>query len=387
VENFRSVELFAGCGGLALGIAQAGFRHVLVVENDPRACATIEANKKRRIKHFADWTVENADVRDIDFTKWAGSIDLVSGGPPCQPFSIGGNHKGPTDSRNMWPQALRAVEEIGPRAFIFENVRGLLRPAFAEYLEYLRLQLTWPEIHSKAGGWENNLKRLRQHEKAGNSPQYHVVVRGVNAADYGAAQKRHRAIFMGIRSDVVDQISFPEATHSMEALVRDQRISGGYWKRHGLARRQSLGSSEAAEKAFLKLRTGEAAPQESAWKTVRDSIGDLPRPSSKSESLPNHLLHPGARVYVGHTGSSWDEPAKALKAGAHGVPGGENIIVSGDGKVRYFTIREMARLQGMPDAFAIEETWQNSIKQLGNAVPVEIGRVFGKAVREQIAQA
>jgi DNA (cytosine-5)-methyltransferase 1 len=104
----------------------------------------------------------------------------------------------------------------------------------------------------------------------------------------------------------------------------------------------------------------------------------------KSESLPNHLLHPGARVYTGHTGSSWDEPAKALKAGAHGVPGGENIVVSGDGRVRYFTIREMARLQGMPDKFEIDETWQTSIKQLGNAVPVEVGYVFGKAIREQI---
>jgi DNA (cytosine-5)-methyltransferase 1 len=386
VEDFRSIELFAGCGGLALGIAQAGFSHVLVVENDARACATITANKKRRIKHFADWTVEHADVRDIDFTKWAGSIDLVSGGPPCQPFSIGGNHKGPTDSRNMWPQALRAVEEIRPKAFIFENVRGLLRPAFAEYLEYLRLQLTWPEIHSRTRDWKHNLKLLRQHEKVATKPEYHVVVRGVNAADYGAAQKRHRAIFMGIRSDVVTETIFPKPTHSMEALVRDQRINGGYWKRHGIARRQPVDNSEAAKKAFLKLKSGAVAPQEAPWKTVRDTIGDLPRPYLKSESLTNHRLHPGARVYVGHTGSSWDEPAKALKAGAHGVPGGENVIVSGDGRVRYFTIREMARLQGMPDTFSIEETWQSSIKQLGNAVPVEIGRVFGNAIREQIVQ-
>jgi len=367
-------------------MARAGFSHVVVVENDARACSTIKANKRRRLKYFVDWKVEHADVRDIDFAEWAGTIDLVSGGPPCQPFSIGGSHKGPTDSRNMWPEALRAVEEIRPKAFIFENVRGLLRPAFAEYLEYLRLQLTWPEIHSGARTWMDNLKLLRQHKEAGSGPEYHLAIQGVNAADYGAAQKRHRAIFMGVRSDIADETIFPRPTHSIEALLWDQRISGDYWKRHGIAQRQPLDNSEAAKRALLKLRDRGVAPQEIPWKTVRDAIGDLPRPNVKSESLKNHKLHPGARAYAGHTGSSWDEPAKALKAGAHGVPGGENMIVSGDGRVRYFTVREMARLQGMPDSFAIDETWQSSIKQLGNAVPAEVGRVFGRAIREQITQ-
>jgi DNA (cytosine-5)-methyltransferase 1 len=346
----------------------------------------MEANKRRRVKHFVDWKVAHADIRDMDFAEWAGSIDLVSGGPPCQPFSIGGKHKGPADNRNMWPEALRAVEELKPKAFIFENVRGLLRPAFADYLKYLQLQLTYPEIHSGAKKWRDDLKLLRSHKEAGDSPEYHVVIQAVNAADYGAAQKRHRAIFMGIRSDVADEAVFPRATHSREALVWHQRISGDYWKRHGIAQRLLADNSEAAKKAFLKLSGRSVAPEGMPWKTVRDTIGDLPRPRLRSESLRNHRLHPGARVYSGHTGSSWDEPAKALKAGAHGVPGGENIIICGDGKVRYFTIREMARLQGMPDAFALDETWQNSIKQLGNAVPAEIGRVFGNAIREQITR-
>jgi len=384
VDDLRSVELFAGCGGLALGIAQAGFKHVLVVENDPRACATISANKIRKVRHFADWDIAPADAREINFSVWSGKVDLVSGGPPCQPFSIGGKHKGPSDSRNMWPEALRAVEEISPKAFVFENVRGLLRPAFAEYLEYLRLQLSWPGVHGLKEHWTTRLRGLRRLERSGALPEYRVVVQGVNAADYGAGQKRHRAIFMGIRSDISDGVVFPKPTHSMDALVWDQRISGDYWTRHGITRRQPLDNSEVAKRTFLKLRGEGVPPREAPWKTVRDTIGDLPRPFPKSESVVNHRLHPGARVYVGHTGSSWDEPAKALKAGAHGVPGGENILVSGDGRVRYFTVREMARLQGMPDAFAIEETWQSSIKQLGNAVPVEIGRVFGKSIRKQI---
>ena len=219
--KLRSIELFAGCGGLALGIAEAGFNHVMVVENDPRACATIRSNKNRNVRHFANWQVEQADVRDIDFSPWERKIDLVSGGPPCQPFSIGGKHKGPSDRRNMWPEALRAVKEIRPKAFMFENVRGLLRPAFSQYLEFLRLQLAWPDVHSRTRKWKDSLKKLKQHESSGAQPEYHVVVRGVNAVDYGAAQKRHRAIFMGIRTDIRNETIFPAATHSMEALVWD----------------------------------------------------------------------------------------------------------------------------------------------------------------------
>jgi DNA (cytosine-5)-methyltransferase 1 len=382
--KLRSIELFAGCGGLALGIAEAGFDHVMVVENDPRACATITSNKNRKVRHFANWEIEQTDVRDIDFSPWERKIDLVSGGPPCQPFSIGGKHKGPSDRRNMWPEALRAVEEIRPKAFVFENVRGLLRPAFSQYLEFLRLQLSWPDIHSRTLKWKDSFKKLQQHENSGARRDYHVVVRGVNAVDYGAAQKRHRAIFMGIRTDIKDETIFPDPTHSMKALVWDQWITGNYWKRHNISRQRRSGLSESEKQALIELRTRDVVPGGIPWKTVRDTIGDLPRPVSKSEPLINHRLHPGARTYVGHTGSLWDEPAKALKAGAHGVPGGENVIVSRDGRVRYFTVREMARLQGMPDEFAIDETWQSSIKQLGNAVPVEIGRIFGKSILAQI---
>jgi DNA (cytosine-5)-methyltransferase 1 len=95
-------------------------------------------------------------------------------------------------------------------------------------------------------------------------------------------------------------------------------------------------------------------------------------------------LHPGARIYDKHTGSVWDQPAKALKAGDHGVPGGENILAPGDGSVRYFTLREMARLQGLPDTFRVGGGWAAPIRQLGNAVPVQIGCAFGKKIARMI---
>jgi DNA (cytosine-5)-methyltransferase 1 len=381
----RSAEIFAGCGGLALGVAQAGFEHAMVIERDPLAVATLASNKKRRVRHIADWPIHAEDIREIDFNGLAGKIHLLSGGPPCQPFSIGGKHEGPSDARNMWPEAIRAVREIRPRAFLFENVRGLLRPSFSRYLDYLRLQLSWPECRSRAGeSWPARLARLRRRADSGNKPTYRVLIRGINAADYGAPQRRHRAIIVGVRSDLVDDFEFPAPTHSREALIWSQWVSGDYWDVHEVSKRRRPQLEDTDRVLAERLGTDRVKPAESPWATVRDAIGDLPNPRQNSEVMANHRLHPGARVYDRHTGSTWDLPAKALKAGDHGVPGGENILAPGDGTVRYFTLREMARLQGFPDTFRVGEGWKAPIKQLGNAVPVQIGRTFAHAISKLI---
>jgi DNA (cytosine-5)-methyltransferase 1 len=385
----RSVELFAGCGGLAFGLAEAGFEHVLVVEKDPHASSTLEKNKLDGVRHFSKWPIKAIDVRDVSYRR-LGEIDLVAGGPPCQPFSIGGKHKGPRDPRNQWPEAIRAVRELEPAAFLFENVRGLLRPAFSDYLTLLQLQLSWPSVASTKHGRRDQLRALKQHAKGDRTPRYHVIVHGINAADYGAPQKRHRAIILGVRSDIADRVTAPAPTHSQEALVWSQRVDKTYWERHEISTRARPPISEADAAILKRLRTLDAPPREKPWTTVRDAIGDLPKPfvsSAPERSVSHHELHPGARVYERHTGSIWDEPAKALKAGDHGVPGGENVIVERKGDVRYFTIREMARLQGLPDDFEIDGSWKNPIKQLGNAVPVHVGRRFGRALKRVIQSA
>ena len=115
------------------------------------------------------------------------------------------------------------------------------------------------------------------------------------------------------------------------------------------------------------------------WVTVRDAISDLPAPT-KREDIAGHWQHPGARAYPNHTGSCYDEPAKALKAGDHGVPGGENMLACKSGSVRYFTVREMARLQCFPDAFNIHGSWKAATRQLGNAVPTCVGETIAKNV-------
>ena len=122
------------------------------------------------------------------------------------------------------------------------------------------------------------------------------------------------------------------------------------------------------------------------WRTVRDAISDLPDPerSTSQHTVPNHVLQPGARSYQGHTGSPLDEPAKTLKAGDHGVPGGENMVLLPDGRVRYFTVRESARIQTFPDSVLLAGSWTEAMRQLGNAVPVKLAEAVAKSVASSL---
>lgn len=378
----RSVELFAGCGGLALGVARAGFHHDLVVEVDPHCVATLRENKNLDVRYVRDWRIKEHDTRTLDFRRFAG-VHLVSGGPPCQPFSIGGKHLGPRDPRNMWPEAVRAVREIRPKAFILENVRGIFRPNFANYLEYIVLQLTHPSVKLRAGeSWRSHCKRLRELAVRGCVGEYRVLARGINAADYGAPQKRYRAVFVGIASEYGDHWTFPSPTHSQEALVWSKYVESDYWDRHR-ARPIRKPASFSEAQVLQHVLSLDKRPNGRPWRTVRDAIAGLPPPSER-QAISGHWQHPGATIYPRHTGSCLDEPAKALKAGDHGVPGGENMLANRRGNVRYFTVREMARLQGLPDDFVVSGTWKAATRQLGNAVPTWIGERMARAVAEII---
>jgi DNA (cytosine-5)-methyltransferase 1 len=133
----RSIELFAGAGGLAIGTANAGFEHVALLEWDRNACQTIRTNQRAGMPAVRDAELIEGDISEYDFRVHADCVELVSGGPPCQPFSIAGKHRGFEDPRNLFPQAVRAMRQIRPKAFVLENVKGLLRPGFANYFSYI----------------------------------------------------------------------------------------------------------------------------------------------------------------------------------------------------------------------------------------------------------
>jgi DNA (cytosine-5)-methyltransferase 1 len=214
--------------------------------------------------------------------------------------------------------------------------------------------------------------------------EYVVQLVDVNAADYGAPQKRRRVLFIGFRRDQFpDAPRFPRPTHSNERLVWDKWVTGDYWIRHGLQRPADRSIPEHELRIASRLRESFIDPDGLPWQTCRDALKGLGEPGTRLD-YSNHSLQPGARSYEGHTGSPIDEPAKALKAGVHGMPGGENMLALENGAVRYFSIREEARLQGIPDGYEFPGSWTESMRQIGNAVPVHLSRFAGQWIADQL---
>lgn len=323
----KSLELFSGCGGLAKGLELAGFEHCAFVEFNKWACESLRAN-------FNPELVHEVDVRKFDFAE-VGQVDLIAGGPPCQPFSLGGLARADADARDMFPQAIRAIHELSPKGFLFENVKGLLRASFADYFEYIILRLKFPEITLPPGKqWREHLVQLRGIDfNKYPGLKYDVRYKLVNAVDYGVPQRRERVFIVGLRSDLDLQWQWPQS----QLLQR----------------------------------------------TIADAIRHLPDVRCEN-ALGDHNFIGGAREYPGHTGSDYDKPSKTIKAGAHGVPGGENMIRFPDGSLRYMSVHEAKLIQTFPESYKICGTWGESLRQIGNAVPVELARAMGAQMMKSL---
>lgn len=382
-EVGTSIELFTGGGGLALAMHDAGFRHLLAVEWEKRACATLLHNTADAFSSgepdptsLSDrWPLIHGDVRAIEFSRWQGLVDVVAGGVPCQPWSLGGAHKGYDDPRNLWPDLFRCVRETRPRAVIAENVKGLLRPSFKPYYDYILRELAAPfERRVEGEDWRDHDKRLQKalaRPSGDATERYSVRYQVVNAADYGVPQSRWRVFVVAFREDLGREgWWFPAPTHSEAALINFQ-VSGDYWQRHAIARR------DAVAPGLIQAPEGRLP-----WRTLRDAIAGLPTPVEGQEHSRwlHHYGWPGAREYPGHTPNDLDRPAKTVKAGVHGVPGGETVVRLDDGTIRYMTVREVARVMTFPDNWWLAGPRGEQMRQLGNAVPVELGRVIANSV-------
>jgi DNA (cytosine-5)-methyltransferase 1 len=368
----NSLELFSGVGGLAKGLELSGFKHAKLVESNKYAYDSLCHN-------FESEKIFFGDIRDFDLER-LNDIDIVAGGPPCQPFSLGGNHQADRDSRDMFPHAIRAIEKLQPKAFIFENVKGLLRQTFSDYFKYIILRLTYPSFSAELNSdWQQHLNKLQsvsQLSYAGT--KYNVQFKLVNAANYGIPQSRERVVIIGIRSDLSCSWQFPPETFSADRLFWDMHVTGEYWERHKISKseRPLIDKSVKDRIDRLTKKYGMLEPELMPWQTIRDALSDLPDPMS-NHGMTDHLFRHGARIYPGHTGSILDSPAKTIKAGDHGVPGGENMIRFPDGQVRYLTVLEAKRLQTFPDNFVIKGGWGESMRQIGNAVPVLLAETIG----------
>lgn len=181
------VEICAGAGGQALGLALAGFVHVALVEYEQEYCKTLKLNRP-------EWNVICADVRDFDGVPYEG-VDLLAGGVPCPPFSIAGKQLGREDERDLFPEAIRLIKEMNPRAIMLENVRGFLNPNFEEYRKYI----------------------IKTIGKLG----YYIQIKLLNASDFGVPQLRPRVVIVGIRKSENVFFSYPEGNPGCAPTVGD----------------------------------------------------------------------------------------------------------------------------------------------------------------------
>ena len=364
------IEICAGSGGMTLGLQQAGFQFSHLFEIDKHACATLKQNHVSR-GGMLNCEVHQEDITKIKWSNFSSSVRLLAAGAPCQPFSLAGRHLSERDKRNLFPEVLRAIRTLKPQAAILENVSGLIRPSFRPYFEYILRQLTWPSISpKKTEEWMDHDRRIFQHQKkTSEKPEYMVTYKLLEAADFGVPQIRKRVMIVATRSDILDPFEFPVSTHGRESLIRMQN-NGEYWKEHNI----DSPTMCTDETRILHFNCDGLNP----WKTVRDAIRYLPEPAlAETLTNNNHWLIPGARIYRGHSGSCLDWPSKTIKAGVHGVPGGENVVILDDGSHRYFTLRETALLQGFPDDFIFEGARLHITRQIGNAVPVDLAEAVG----------
>lgn len=196
----KLIEICAGAGGQALGLSMAGFEHVALIEYEKDYCDVLKKNRP-------DWNVICEDVKEFSGKPYRNQVDLLAGGVPCPPFSVAGKQLGSDDERDLFPDMLRLVEEICPRAVMIENVRGFLDPTFDEYRSSIFAQL----------------------EKLG----YNAQIKLLQASDYGVPQLRPRVVIIGIRKDIKKQFEYPEPhpenTKTVGQTLKDLMKANG-WK-------------------------------------------------------------------------------------------------------------------------------------------------------------
>ena len=197
--QLKSIEICAGAGGQALGLEQAGFSHVALVEIEPAACETLKLNRP-------EWNVIEADIHNFTAVDYLGKIDLLAGGVPCPPFSVAGKQLGTSDDRDLFPEALRLTTECKPRAVMLENVKGIFYPKFNEYRELILNQL--------------------------HLLGYKTWWRLIQSSDYGVSQLRPRALLVAIKEPWADRFEWPnvisDTIPSVGELLYKEMASNGW---------------------------------------------------------------------------------------------------------------------------------------------------------------
>jgi DNA (cytosine-5)-methyltransferase 1 len=330
VQTFTSAELFAGGGGLALGMELAGFQHLILNEFDHNACETLRLNRP-------EWNVIEGDIHNIDFTPYRGKINFLSGGFPCQAFSYAGKRLGFEETRGtLFFELARAVKEIQPEVFMGENVRGLFEHDEGRTLETIKA------VIAELG--------------------YTLIEpRILRAIQYDVPQKRERLILIAIRNDIASKVTYewpdvaPQVRTLRDAFYRGDLYSEDVPKSNGQ-------QYPASKKAVMEL-----VPEGGDWR-------DLP------ENVAREYMKGSYNLGGGKTGMArrlaMDEPSLTLTC----APAQKQTERCHPYETRPLSVREYARIQTFPDDWQFCGPLSAQYKQIGNAVPVNLAWAVGRSL-------
>ena len=327
---YTSVELFAGAGGLALGMEMAGFQHVLLNEFDHEACETLRVNRP-------GWNVVEEDIHTVDFTGLKGKVDFLSGGFPCQAFSYAGKRRGFEETRGtLFFELARAVKEIQPKVFLCENVKGLREHDNGRTLETITNVI----------------------EELGYSL---IPPRVLKAVMFKVPQKRERLFLVAVRKDLADKVSFDwPAPYRRVMTLRDAFFAGDLYP-------VDVPESEGQQYPEKKKNVMDLVPMGGDWR-------DLPEEVAKEYMKGSYNLGGGKTGMARRL--SLDEPSLTLTC----APAQKQTERCHPTQTRPLTVREYARIQTFPDDWNFSGNMSSKYKQIGNAVPVNLAYAMGRAV-------
>ena len=330
LRKYKSIELFAGAGGLALGLEKAGFHTVLLNELDKYACSTLHLNRP-------SWNIVEGDISDIKFTDYKGQIDFLSGGFPCQAFSYAGNKLGFEDNRgNLFFEFARAIQEIQPKVFLGENVRGLLTHDKGRTLDTIKsiiYDLGYTLVEPKV----------------------------LKAIFFQVPQKRERLFLVGIRNDLASQGIYKwPSPYKRIMTLRDAFFPGELYS-------TDVPKSEGQFYTERKKEIMEKVPPGGYWKDL-------------SIELQKEYMKDSFHLEGGKTGIarrlSLDEPSLTLTC----APAQKQTERCHPVETRPLTVREYARIQTFPDEWLFSGSAGSQYKQIGNAVPVNLSYAVGRSL-------
>jgi DNA (cytosine-5)-methyltransferase 1 len=327
-HEYTVLELFAGAGGLAIGLEKSGLKCVALNEIDKWACQTLRKNRP-------NWKVLEGDIKDFEFTEYHNSVDVVTGGFPCQAFSYAGKKLGLADARGtLFYEFARVVKEVNPPICIGENVRGLLS--------------------------HDNGKTLQGMISILDEIGYNVLpVQVLKAINYKVPQKRERIILVGIRKDIDLKYEYPKP-HNKIYNLKDALKKGELYD-------TNVPMSSGAKYPQSKKAVLDLVPQKGYWR-------DLPLEIQKEFMGESFYLGGGKTGIARRIG--WNEPCLTLTCS----PAQKQTERCHPEETRPFTVREYARIQTFPDDWAFEGSMAQQYKQIGNAVPVNLGKEVGYSI-------